>query len=218
MKTSTCNKKTTMYCTWTGNSCLERTIIYSRVNTWVSSYKILENFTQNKFRISPKNASCFAKFRVLKNWLLHAKDSFVCFVFRVTEHEQTKRNETATQKRINTVTLKQIVVCCVWWVGVCGECNVVNVCVVSVRGEWLCGLSVFMCVECVWWVSVCGDWVCVVSVRLCGDCVAIVWRVCENVVSVWWVCGECMSVWRGCACVVSVCAVIECVWGVCVCD
>ena len=41
--------------------------------------------------------------------------------------------------------------------GVCGECNVVNVCVVSVRGEWVCGLSVCMCVECVWLLGVCGE-------------------------------------------------------------
>ena len=45
----------------------------------------------------------------------------------------------------------------------CGECNVVNVCVVSVRGEWVCGWGVCMCV-------------CVVS-----ECV---WRVCDCVASV----------------------------------
>ena len=56
------------------------------------SYKILENFMRNEFRISRKNTPCFAKFRVSRNKLLHAKDSFVCFVFRETEHYHTKRN------------------------------------------------------------------------------------------------------------------------------
>ena len=43
--------------------------------------------------------------------------------------------------------------------GVCGECNVVNVCVVSVRGEWVCGLNV------------CS--VCAVSVCVCDECAIV---------------------------------------------
>ena len=50
------------------------------------SYIILENFMRNEFRISRKNASRYAKFRVLRNCLLHAKESFECFVFREPDH------------------------------------------------------------------------------------------------------------------------------------
>ena len=127
------------------------------------------------------------------------------------------RNETAKSNtkhcylKTNCRLLKAGAFSCLWWVGVCGECNVVNVCSVSVLGEWVCGLSVCMCVECVWWVSVCGEW-------------AIVWRVCENVVSVW-VCEYVVSVWWVYECLARVCVCGECVcgdWmclgrGVCVC-
>ena len=37
------------------------------------SYEILEIFMQTEFRISRKNAPCFAKFRVSRNWFQHAK-------------------------------------------------------------------------------------------------------------------------------------------------
>ena len=50
------------------------------------SYEILEIFKRDEFCISRKNALCFAKFRVSRNWLQHAKESFVCFVFLETEH------------------------------------------------------------------------------------------------------------------------------------
>ena len=157
-----------------------------------------------------KQVSYFAKKCFLfREILCFAKLAFACEgqfrMFRISQN-RTFAYETKLQRKNtrNTVTLKKDSYC-VWWVGVCGECNVVNVCVVSGCVVW-----VSVCV-----LSVCGEWVCVVSERLCGECVKM-WWVCECV-SMWWVCGECMSVWRGCACVVSVCAAIECVWGECVC-
>ena len=161
-----------------------------------------------------KQVSYFAKKCFLfREILCFAKLAFACEgqfrMFRISQN-RTFAYETKLQRKNtrNTVTLKKDSYC-VWWVGVCGECNVVNVCVVC--GEWLCGLSVCMCVECVWWVSVCGEW-------------AIVWRVCENVVSVW-VCEYVVSVWWVYECLARVCVCGECVcgdWmclgrGVCVC-
>ena len=63
------------------------------------SCKILENFMRNEFRISRKYAPCFAKFRVSRKWLKHAKASFACFVFRETKLVATE-SETSNEKTL----------------------------------------------------------------------------------------------------------------------
>ena len=67
----------------------------------ILSYKILKNLMRNNFRISRKNAPCFAKFRISRNRLLLAKASFVCFVFLETEHLAYETKLRKTQYSLN---------------------------------------------------------------------------------------------------------------------
>ena len=72
------------------------------------STKIPEIFMWKEFRISRKNYHCFAKFRVLRNWLYHAKHCFECFAFYETKHltSETKRNWNIERK--NTFPLRHL--------------------------------------------------------------------------------------------------------------
>ena len=63
------------------------------------SNKILENFMQNEFRISRKNAPCFAKFRVIAKLALQCQSQFR--MFRISRNKTVnKHNETKLQRQM----------------------------------------------------------------------------------------------------------------------